>query len=90
MVFHFKLPNNILGIEYLRAAEDLHSPMEFYTISREGSGYHEDALSEAKFPSASAIRGIVRKSYENLSADSPASLKQEPDSDSKVRFYLIL
>ncbi|MFR3284780.1 MAG: nucleotidyltransferase family protein [Clostridium fessum] len=61
----------------------MHSPMEFYTISREGSGYHEDALSEAKFPSASAIRGIVRKSYENLSADSPASLKQEPGSDSK-------
>ena len=57
--------------------------MEFYTISREGSGYHEDALSEAKFPSASAIRGIVRKSYENLSADSPASLKQKPGSDSK-------
>lgn len=55
-------PNNILGIEYLRAAEDLHSPMEFYTISREGSGYHEDALSEAKFPSASAIRGIIRNS----------------------------
>ena len=76
-------PNNILGIEYLRAAEDLHSPMEFYTISRKGSGYHEDALSEAKFPSASASRGIVRKSYENLSADSPASLKQEPGSDSK-------
>ena len=55
-------PNNILGIEYLRAAEDLHSPMEFYTISREGSGYHEDTLSEAKFPSASAIRGIIRNS----------------------------
>lgn len=55
-------PNNILGIEYLRAAEALHSPMEFYTISREGSGYHEDTLSEAKFPSASAIRGIVRNS----------------------------
>ena len=76
-------PNNILGIEYLRAAEDLHSPMEFYTISRKGSGYHEDTLADANFPSASAIRGIVRKSYENLSADSPASLKQEPGSDSK-------
>ena len=55
-------PNNILGIEYLRAAEALHSPMEFYTISREGSGYHEDTLTDAKFPSASAIRGIVRNS----------------------------
>lgn len=50
-------PNNILGIEYLRAAEDLHSPMEFYTISREGSGYHEDALSEAKFPSLRQFAG---------------------------------
>lgn len=55
-------PNNILGIEYLRAAEDLHSPMEFYTISRKGSGYHEDTLADANFPSASAIRGIIRKS----------------------------
>ena len=55
-------PNNILGIEYLRAAEALHSPMEFYTISREGSGYHEDTLADANFPSASAIRGIIRNS----------------------------
>lgn len=55
-------PNSILGIEYLRAAEDLHSPMEFYTISREGSGYHEDTLADANFPSASAIRGIIRNS----------------------------
>lgn len=55
-------PNNILGIEYLRAAEDLHSPMKFYTISREGSGYHEDTLADANFPSASAIRGIIRNS----------------------------
>ena len=55
-------PNNILGIEYLRAAEDLHRPMEFYTISRKGSGYHEDTLADANFPSASAIRGIIRNS----------------------------
>lgn len=55
-------PNNILGIEYLRAAEDLHSPMEFYTISRKGSGYHENTLADANFPSASAIRGIIRNS----------------------------
>ena len=79
-------PNNILGIEYLRAAEVLHSPMEFYTISREGSGYHEDSLSGARFPSASAIRGMIRKSYKNLSADIPASLKPEPGSDSKSEY----
>ena len=79
-------PNNILGIEYLRAAETLHSPMEFYTISREGSGYHEDALGETKFPSASAIRGMIQKSYGNLADDIPASLKQNPGSDSKNGF----
>ena len=56
-------PNNILGIEYLRAAEDLHSPMEFYTISRKGSGYHEDALSGSKV----SIRfGNSRDSSEEL------------------------
>ncbi len=79
-------PNNILGIEYLRAAENLHSPMELYTISREGSGYHEDSLEKTKFPSASAIRGMIQKSYGNLADDIPASLKQNPGSDSKNGF----
>lgn len=84
-------PNNILGIEYLRAAEDLHSPMEFYTISREGSGYHEDALIETKFPSASAIRGMIQKNYGNRADDIPASLKQDPGFDSKngVLFHIL-
>ena len=59
-------PNNILGIEYLRAAQDLHSPLEFYTISRKGSGYHEEALEETTFPSASAIRSLIQTSHENL------------------------
>ncbi len=37
-------PNNILGIEYLRAGMALQSPLAFHTIRRRGSAYHDRAL----------------------------------------------
>lgn len=48
-------PNNILAIEYFRAAAALHSPLKLETIRREGRGYH-DTAAEGPYPSASAIR----------------------------------
>ena len=54
-------PNNILGIEYLRAGLALHSPLEFHTIRRKGSGYHDAVLPENNFPSASAIRSALAR-----------------------------
>ena len=48
-------PNNILGIEYLKALTALHSEMQPFTITRRGAGYHETALQE-QYSSASAIR----------------------------------
>lgn len=55
-------PNNILGIEYLRAANRLHSPLCFETISRQGSGYHEVMLPEnEEFSSASALRQVLKE-----------------------------
>jgi len=48
-------PNNILGIEYLKALQKLHSPIKPYTIKREGSSYHGDNLNIA-LSSATAIR----------------------------------
>lgn len=48
-------PNNILGIEYIKALLRLNSPIAPATITRIGSGYHETALDKA-FSSASAIR----------------------------------
>lgn len=60
-------PNNILGIEYLKAARMQHSPLHLDTIRRIGSAYHETSLqtpSEEEtllFPSASALREALKK-----------------------------
>lgn len=56
-------PNNILGIEYLRAAIQMKSPMEFLTIKRTGKSYHDSSLPEKTAdcpPSATAIRTAIR------------------------------
>ena len=50
-------PNNILGIEYIRALLDLNSPIKPFTIKREGEDYNSEALSE--LPSARAIRAAL-------------------------------
>ena len=73
-------PNNILGIEYLRAARLLHSPLAFHTIRREGSSYHENTLSaDNAFPSASALRQELKKETAS-SAGSPAIQTVKPFS----------
>lgn len=51
-------PNNILGIEYLKALKRLGSPMKTYTIPRVGAGYHDTAMSQT-FCSASALRANI-------------------------------
>lgn len=58
-------PNNILGIEYIRAGISLGSPLRFHTIQREGQAYHDTAVLNGTkkqgrcLASASAIRQIV-------------------------------
>ncbi|MBQ9135418.1 MAG: nucleotidyltransferase family protein, partial [Lachnospiraceae bacterium] len=52
-------PNNILGIEYIKALISLHSSMEVYTICRTGSGYSDTALPDHAFSSAMAIRHSI-------------------------------
>lgn len=59
-------PNNILGIEYLRALKKLNSPMTAFTIQRKGSHYHDRALSSPNFSSASAIRSLLAYSGSTL------------------------
>lgn len=53
-------PNNILGIEYIKALIRRDSPIRPVTIERQGSGYHHDELepanTEYSFASAHAIR----------------------------------
>lgn len=56
-------PNNILGIEYCKALYRLQKSGTYaklpklYTIKREGSGYHDEALSS--YPSATAVRNVL-------------------------------
>lgn len=52
-------PNNILGIEYLKALKRLKSPIKPYTIQRKGAHYHDRQLSPDHYSSASAIRSLL-------------------------------
>lgn len=57
---HFlEQPNNILGIEYLKALKRLKSSIQPVTITRVGSGYHDRDISE-EFCSATALRDMLR------------------------------
>ena len=59
-------PNNILGIEYLKALELLKSSITPYTIQRCDSGYNSQdySLNNDKFISAAAIRNAFTKEEE--------------------------
>lgn len=57
-------PNNILGVEYLKAISRLGSSMRPVTVPRKGSGYHDTGL-ENLFPSASAIRHALKLAGSN-------------------------
>lgn len=51
-------PNNILGIEYLKALAKIISKMEPFTIKRIGAGYHDMDI-DGQFSSATAIRSDI-------------------------------
>lgn len=51
-------PNNILGIEYIKAIYQLKSTIEPYTIQRKDSDYHDTKLGTG-YSSASAIRKLL-------------------------------
>lgn len=51
-------PNDILGIEYLKAGRKIAPDVEFVTVKREGAGYHGEAEKGA-YPSATEIRRAI-------------------------------
>jgi predicted nucleotidyltransferase len=53
-------PNNILGIEYLRAIGKAKQPWDVYSIQRTGPGYH-DPLSQGRYASATGIRQKISR-----------------------------
>ena len=69
--FLLRDPNNILGIEYLKALKKRNSKIRPYTIRRKGSHYHDQDLM-SPFGSASAIRSLLAYSGSALSGVSSA------------------
>ncbi len=66
-------PNNILGIEYIKALYRLNSKMKPYTIQRISSQYHDVDLQE-KFSSATALRQtILNDDFTNLNRQVPSN-----------------
>ena len=64
-------PNNILGLEYIKALKQINSTIEPKTIKRMGSHYHE-AEPTSNTASATAIRKIIKNNI-NYSVYVPAS-----------------
>ena len=57
--------NELLGIAYLRALKQAearhgHAPTP-HTVTRLGSGYRADTLTEGQYPSATALRALIRE-----------------------------
>jgi len=50
------LPNNILGFQYVNAAEKQHLSTKMVTISRKSANYHDEHFSSAPISSATSIR----------------------------------
>ncbi|HEY8423382.1 MAG TPA: nucleotidyltransferase [Clostridia bacterium] len=68
-------PNNILGIEYIKALIRYNSPIEPITLKRIGSGYNETQI-KGEFDSASAIRLAVKNSSWESVQSIPEDLKK--------------
>lgn len=64
-------PNNILGIEYLKALKRTKSSMVPYTILRQGAGYHDREL-DMQYSSASAIRSLLAWSGSAIHTEQPS------------------
>lgn len=69
-------PNDILGVEYIRAARRLGTATEFIAIKRAGAGFH-DTDASAALPSATAMRAAILRGElpEGLTEASAESLR---------------
>jgi len=68
------MPNNLLGLEYLKALHLYGSSIQPLTIQREGAGYHDAEVSSAQYSSASAIRAELIRSGGHFSEELLAQL----------------
>lgn len=87
-----KEPNNILGIEYIKAMKNSNSFMKGYTISRKGASYHDSELSDT-FSSASAIRSLLseneKHNIDKFSGHLPDSAFKIMEENFSIRFPVV-
>lgn len=57
----FPSSNDLLAIQYLRALQKSHAPMQVLTVKREGQDYRDDLLRDPNAPSATALRVLMRE-----------------------------
>ncbi len=72
----FEQPNNLLGLEYMKALKKLASSIKPHTITRTGTGYHDEHTLFSKeagtlIASASAIRSALSKDAGSIAAAQP-------------------
>lgn len=77
-------PNNILAIEYYKALSCYDSGIIPCPILRQGKGYHDTAMDNSGFCSASAIRSQLKKESSalenNCSSENPAQISLSADA----------
>ena len=77
-------PNNILGIEYIKALMRRKSGMGIYTIKRHVSGYHDEELAE-NYSSASAIRRLLWHASNAIHLEDDQPYDEPPLSEALTR-----
>jgi len=53
--------NELLGVEYIKAAKKLGFDLNFVTVKREGSAFRQKDMTKGSFDSAMAIRNVLEK-----------------------------
>ena len=66
--------NDLLGIEYIKAAKKLQADLKFVTLRRKGDGYTSKCVTERAYPSAMAVRKLWR---ENITTNMSEYMPQE-------------
>ena len=70
-------PNNLLALEYCIALLERGSSINILPIRREGNGYHDSELKKESFASATAIRDILEKPFDNTECRNDTTLPSE-------------
>lgn len=84
------MPNNILGIEYMKALMKTGSQMNPVTVKRKGSNYNDCSLSEL-YSSAMAIRSSIAttENLENIYSDVPKNVYDIMKEKQNISFPIV-